>query len=138
MPKVITYAPHAARRAAQTRSPAHTSMVNDITEVLVQLGGQAHSTLVIEQVARLRGHALPLQTGFREAIVRAFETQIDFDTADGETAIFCLPFGVGSNRWALERDTYHLIRAHRVRERMAATPHLQHVAPAQLEARRVG
>lgn len=141
MPKVITYAPHAARRAAQTRyagSAAHTAMVDDITGILVQLGGQAHSGLVIEQVARLRGHALPVQAGLRDVIVRAFETQIDLDRADAaQTPLFCLPFGAGSQRWALERDTYHLIREHQVRERASATSRAGTKTPAPILAQPV-
>lgn len=107
MSKIIRYAPHAERKALRVGA-AHAALVNDISEALLRLGGQAHRNLVIDQVGRMRGADKVSLGGLRDQVIRAFEAQMASDR-DGR-ALFALPFGPGSHRWALDYEALHYLR----------------------------
>ncbi len=77
-------------------------LAKSIRETLLALGGQAHRTVVIAQLAREFGHdERHIPDDFRNSVVRCFEDMIR-DEAKRTALGFHLPFGDGSYRWAVK------------------------------------
>lgn len=99
------------RRKAR-RNPDADPLVAEIAEALLSLGGQGHRDAVAERIATARGGATAKPTEALTAHVRAaFEERLMLDRAQhGRPALFDLPFGAGSHRWALAREAETFLR----------------------------
>jgi hypothetical protein len=89
-----------------TRPPGHRRRIlaGEIVQTLTLLGGAAHRDLVCETIAvarRRAGRVLPKK--LRADLVNAFAAYCDLnpERCGGEAALFTLPFGPQSLRWAL-------------------------------------
>jgi hypothetical protein len=77
-------------------------MAKCIRETLLALGGEAHRTQVIEQLAREFGvDVRHIPDDLRISVIRAFE-DIVCDEAKRTDFGFHLPFGPGSHRWGVK------------------------------------
>ena len=91
---------------AQARSNklSNTWMINpliaEIFQALLDFGGSAHCDAVVDQIAWRRSRATP-SPGLKREIVEAFEIHRDRARASGLPPQMHLPFGDGSQRWAL-------------------------------------
>lgn len=77
-----------------------------VREVLLSLGGEAHRSIVIEQVARNMGHdvrAIPEELELE--VITSFE-QTWRDERKRAAWGFHLPFGEGSHRWGVRTDAF--------------------------------
>lgn len=90
--------PTAQRRSAhQTR--AHAA---ELVETLQRLGGAAHRDVVLDRaLAARRSEGKPATVEIRRELMRAFEVFRDTRRKHDDGALFTLPFGDGSLRWAL-------------------------------------
>ena len=78
-----------------------------VREVLLSLGGEAHRTMVIEQVAKTLGHDVrQIPEELQCEVIVSFE-ETWRDERKRATYGFHLPFGEGSHRWALMPATVH-------------------------------
>jgi transcriptional regulator GlxA family with amidase domain len=83
------------------------SLAKRVREVLLSFGGEAHRTLVIEQVAKSLGHdARQIPEELQQALIVSFE-EYRRDERKRAAYGFHLPFGEGSHRWALMPVTVH-------------------------------
>lgn len=83
------------------------SLAKRVREVLISFGGEAHRTLVIEQIAKSMGHdARQIPEELQQALIISFE-EYRRDERKRATYGFHLPFGEGSHRWALMPATVH-------------------------------
>lgn len=87
----------------------------EIVEALLFLGGGAHRDLVIQRVAAARTeNPGPPSDALRAEIQIAFDNRLMLDRASaGRPALFDLPFGAGSRRWALAREAAAFLRQNR-------------------------
>lgn len=90
------------RPTARTRQ----SICKRVRQALEALGGEAHRSMVIEQIAKDMGHDLrQIPDDLSYAVIVSFE-----DTWRDETKRamfgFHLPFGEGSHRWGLNRGAF--------------------------------
>jgi hypothetical protein len=75
------------------------TLAKRVREVLLAFGGEAHRTLVIEQVARSLGHDVrQIPEELEHALILSFEENWR-DERRRATYGFHLPFGEGSHRW---------------------------------------
>lgn len=104
--RVLAYP--ATRRRAEQAQVADPGLVHDIKDALAELGGEAHRSLVVDQVARRRGVA-----GRADArrlagdVIAAFERALRDEEMRRELG-FHLVFGPGSHRWGLQQDESRL------------------------------
>jgi hypothetical protein len=85
---------------------SHQSLAKRVREVLLAFGGEAHRTIVIEQVARSLGHDVrQIPEDLQAAVIHIFE-ETWRDERQRAAYGFHLPFGEGSHRWGL-RSTVH-------------------------------
>jgi hypothetical protein len=94
---------HIAPIGHPIRKPARTSqtLAKRLREVLLSFGGEAHRTIVIEQVARSLGHDVrQIPEDLQAALIHCFE-QNWRDERRRAALGFHLPFGEGSHRWGL-------------------------------------
>lgn len=85
------------------RAKGDQGLATQVREVLLSLGGQAHRSMVIEQVARALGHdARNAPEELQAAVIGVFEANCR-QAALG----FHLPFGEGSHRWGVLDRTAH-------------------------------
>ena len=75
-----------------------------VREALLSLGGEAHRSMVIEQVARNLGHDVrQIPEELQQEVIISFETTWR-DERKRAAFGFHLPFGEGSHRWGIVRD----------------------------------
>src|SRR4051794_21041320 len=80
------------------------SLAKRVREVLMSFGGEAHRTIVIEQVARSLGHDVrQIPEDLQAALIRAFEANWR-DERRRAAYGFHLPFGEGSHRWGVRPE----------------------------------
>ncbi|HRD27565.1 MAG TPA: hypothetical protein PLO65_04615 [Caulobacter sp.] len=84
----------------------------EIVEVLLRLGGTAHRDMVAQQVALARGGGgAPPPPALKARLEAAFTTRLRLDrSAPDGAALFALPFGEESHRWALAREAEIFLR----------------------------
>lgn len=84
------------------------SLAKRVREVLLSFGGEAHRTLVIEQVARSLGHDVrQIPEELQMALVSSFE-EYWRDERKRAAFGFHLPFGEGSHRWSVRTEPAYL------------------------------
>ena len=72
-----------------------------VREVLLALGGEAHRSIVIEQVARRMGHDVrQIPDDIKNEVILSFE-ETWRDERKRAAYGFHLPFGEGSHRWGV-------------------------------------
>ncbi len=84
------------------------SLAKRVRDVLIAFGGEAHRTLVIEQVARALGHDVrQIPEELEAALIVSFE---DYWRDERKRAAFGfhLPFGEGSHRWSVRAEPVYL------------------------------
>ena len=75
-----------------------------VREALLSLGGEAHRSMVIEQVARNLGHDVrQIPEELQQELIVSFETTWR-DERKRAAFGFHLKFGEGSHRWGIVRD----------------------------------
>ena len=75
-----------------------------VREALLSLGGEAHRSMVIEQVARNLGHDVrQIPEELQQELIVSFETTWR-DERKRAAFGFHLPFGEGSHRWGIARE----------------------------------
>ena len=75
-----------------------------VREALLSLGGEAHRTIVIEQVARTLGHDVrQIPEELQLQVIVSFE-QTWRDEHKRAAYGFHLPFGEGSHRWSVRQN----------------------------------
>lgn len=78
-----------------------TTLCRRVREVLLSLGGEAHRSIVIEQVARNLGHNVhQIPEELQLQVIVSFE-KTWADERKRAAYGFHLPFGEGSHRWGL-------------------------------------
>ncbi len=101
--------------AARSRKRKATALVNplvvEIAVSLMDLGGEAHRDLVINMIAYRRGRQLASPALARE-MIEAFDLHRGQARQIPAPALFHLPFGDGSRRWALTKDARGLLKGH--------------------------
>jgi hypothetical protein len=91
------------------KKPARVSqtLAKRVREVLLSFGGEAHRTVVIEQVARSLGHDVrQIPSDLQVALIHSFEENWR-DERRRATYGFHLPFGEGSHRWSVQAPQLH-------------------------------
>lgn len=95
---------------AQDAAPARKTpkvkqtLCRRVREALLSLGGEAHRSIVIEQVARNLGHNVhQIPEELELQVIVSFE-QTWRDERKRAAYGFHLPFGEGSHRWAARQD----------------------------------
>lgn len=95
----------ASERRRRRQPRRRLDMANNIRTTLLVLGGEAHRSVVIEQVARDFGHDVRrIPDDLKTAVISAFEDVVR-DEAMRAAYGFHLPFGDGSHRWAVKVPT---------------------------------
>lgn len=93
--------PQTAAKKAVRVTP---KLCKKVREALLSLGGEAHRSVVIEQVAKALGHDVrQVPEELQEAIVVSFEASWR-DERKRAAYGFHLPFGEGSHRWGVRND----------------------------------
>lgn len=81
------------------------TLAKRVREVLLAFGGEAHRTLVIEQVARSMGHDVrQIPEELQVALISSFE-EAWRDERRRAAYGFHLPFGEGSHRWSVRSES---------------------------------
>ena len=134
------------RRPAEIgRSSGSISLVRQIVEVLLEMGGSAHRDAVIDRIA-LRQGAARASERLTQEVVGAFERHRARARRRNEPALVYLPFGEGSRRWGvvvrpLAPPVAHAVTIDRPIERfldnhdaaaMAASPTMGQASPPAL------
>lgn len=86
-------------------TPAKVRMAAEIREVLRAKGGWAHRDEVIGAILGRRVVSAERAVKKRQELMAAFELHRNPAPESGAEHLFDLPFGPGSHRWALERET---------------------------------
>ena len=110
---VDTQRRRASREEAQSM-PAG-ALVVEIVQALIRCGGQAHRDVVVARIAvarHERGEDAP--DDLQEHVVKAFNVHCLADDGSEGVALFRLPFGPGSRRWALTDQAPAFIGAGRL------------------------
>ena len=77
-----------------------------VREALLSLGGEAHRSMVIEQVARNLGHDVrQIPEELQMQLIVSFEETWK-DERKRATYGFHLPFGEGSHRWGVRAEAF--------------------------------
>ena len=95
-----------AHDAPAGKKPAKVkqTLCKRVREALLSLGGEAHRTMVIEQVARKLGHDVrQIPEELQLQVIVSFE-QTWRDERKRAAYGFHLPFGEGSHRWGVRSD----------------------------------
>ncbi len=95
---------HTAR--AEKRKPFRVkpALCKRVREALLSLGGEAHRTIVIAQVAKGLGHDVrQIPEELQAELIHAFE-QAWRDEQKRAAYGFHLPFGEGSHRWSVREQ----------------------------------
>ncbi len=92
-----------ARNAKVAKVSLINSLVNEITEALLEMGGSAHRDTVIDRVAVRRGIAR-VSDGLKVQLLDAFEQHRVRAGLESRQPLLHLPFGEGSRRWSLTPD----------------------------------
>ena len=83
-----------------------TTLCKHVREALLSLGGEAHRSIVIEQVARNMGHDVrQIPEELELDVITSFEKTWR-DERKRAAWGFHLPFGEGSHRWGVRTDAY--------------------------------
>ena len=83
---------------------AKQTLCRRVREVLLSLGGEAHRSIVIEQVAKNLGHDVrQIPEELQIAVIVSFE-ETWRDERKRATYGFHLPFGEGSHRWGVRSE----------------------------------
>ena len=80
-------------------------VAREIANALMYLGGAAHRDRVVDCIGafrRQRGE--PVDSGLREKVIETFERYCA-DWSPVDHALFFLPYGAGSHRWALSANS---------------------------------
>jgi len=81
------------------------TLCKHVRKALLSLGGEAHRSIVIEQVARSLGHDVrQIPEDLQLQVIVSFE-QTWRDERKRAAYGFHLPFGEGSHRWGVVPDT---------------------------------
>ncbi len=81
-----------------------STLCKRVREALLSLGGEAHRSIVIEQVARNLGHNVhQIPEELQLQVIVSFE-QTWRDERKGAAYGFHLPFGEGSHRWGVRSE----------------------------------
>lgn len=81
-----------------------TTLCRRVREALLSLGGEAHRSIVIEQVARNLGHDVrQIPEELQQEVIVSFEATWR-DERKRAAFGFHLPFGEGSHRWGIVRE----------------------------------
>lgn len=81
-----------------------TTLCRRVREALLSLGGEAHRSMVIEQVARNLGHDVrQIPEDLQQEVIVSFEATWR-DERKRAAFGFHLPFGEGSHRWGIVRE----------------------------------
>jgi hypothetical protein len=100
-PLEIAHDPAAPARKTVKVKP---TLCKRVREALLSLGGEAHRTIVIEQVARTLGHDVrQIPEELQLQVIVSFE-QTWRDEHKRAAYGFHLPFGEGSHRWGVRQD----------------------------------
>ena len=84
---------------------ANPALAKRVRDALLSLGGEAHRAVVIQQVAKGLGHDVrQIPEDLQEALIRSFDMAWR-DERKRAAYGFHLPFGEGSHRWALLRES---------------------------------
>ena len=87
--------------APKARVRVTPTLCKRVREALLSLGGEAHRSIVIKQVAKTLGHDVrQVPEEFQEAVIVSFEHAWR-DERKRATYGFHLPFGEGSHRWGV-------------------------------------
>ena len=90
--------------AARKTPKVKQTLCRRVREALLSLGGEAHRSIVIEQVARNLGHDVrQIPEELELQVIVSFE-QTWRDEHKRAAYGFHLPFGEGSHRWAARQD----------------------------------
>jgi len=90
----------AAKKAIRIK----TTLCRRVREALLSLGGEAHRSMVIEQVARNLGHDVrQIPEDLQQEVIVSFEATWR-DERKRAAFGFHLPFGEGSHRWGIVRE----------------------------------
>lgn len=99
----IAQEPPSQKRTAAKPKP---TLCRRVREALLSLGGEAHRSMVIEQVARNLGHDVrQIPEDLQTALIVSFE-ETWRDERKRATYGFHLPFGEGSHRWSVREQAY--------------------------------
>ena len=80
------------------------TLAKRVREALLSLGGEAHRAIVIEAVARNRGHDVrQIPEDLQCAVIMSFEQNLR-DERRRAAYGFHLPFGEGSHRWGVRPE----------------------------------
>ena len=91
-------------RTAHKPVRGNQSLAKRVREVLLSFGGEAHRTIVIEQVARSLGHDVrQIPEDLQAALISTFE-ETWRDERRRAAFGFHLPFGEGSHRWGVRPE----------------------------------
>jgi hypothetical protein len=86
---------------------ATQNLAKRVREVLISFGGEAHRSVVIEQVARSLGHDVrQIPADLQVALIHCFEANWR-DERRRAAYGFHLPFGEGSHRWCVQSPSLH-------------------------------
>jgi hypothetical protein len=87
-------------RVGPARSARQHSLVHQVVEVLLEMGGSAHRDAVIDRIALRRGAARASESLTQE-VVQAFDCHRARARRRDEPPLVYLPFGEGSRRWGV-------------------------------------
>jgi hypothetical protein len=93
----------AARNLTIKKASLFNTLVDEMVEVLHEMGGSAHRESVIERVAVRQG-ADRASDRLRRDLMEAFDLHRTGADGCGKRIRLRLPFGEGSHRWALTLD----------------------------------
>ena len=95
-----------AQDARKARKASKPTLCKRVREALLSLGGEAHRSMVIEQVARNLGHDVrQIPEELQSALIYSFE-ETWRDERKRAAYGFHLPFGEGSHRWSVRTEAY--------------------------------
>jgi len=93
---------------AEKRKPLRVkqTLCKRVREALLSLGGEAHRTMVIAQVAKTLGHDVrQIPEDLEAELIASFEITWR-DERKRAAYGFHLPFGEGSHRWGVRPDAF--------------------------------
>ncbi|MBX7249755.1 MAG: hypothetical protein K1X35_12020 [Caulobacteraceae bacterium] len=99
-----------ARQAGHSRR----TLASEIVRTLILLGGAAHRDLVLDSVVIARRRdGKPVEPSLKAELTAAFDAYCEGRMRAGTSALFTLPFGPQSLRWALiDRPSVKVGAAH--------------------------
>ncbi len=103
-----------ARNAKVKSAPLHNAQINEIAEILLELGGSAHRDTVIDRIALRRG-ATRASDGLKQDLLGAVAAHCARADSENQRALLHLPFGADSRRWALMPDEEAIAREQQAR-----------------------